>query len=67
MYRLRVMPWSDDVSGNVSKQYNAHTNVYMQNLNIPHKNLAQEYFVRFCSTSTFASSSEQLVALQEDL
>lgn len=67
MFRLRVMPWSDDVSGNVSKQYNAHTNVYITNLNLPHRALSQEYFVQFCSTSPHASSSEQFTALAEDL
>ncbi|KAJ7813264.1 hypothetical protein B0H14DRAFT_3090368 [Mycena olivaceomarginata] len=66
IFRLRVMPWSDDVSGNVSKQYNAHTNIYISNLNLPHQKLSQEYFVRFCSTSPHASSSEQFVALAED-
>ncbi|TEB15367.1 hypothetical protein FA13DRAFT_1876169 [Coprinellus micaceus] len=66
MYRIRVMPWSDDVSGNVSKQYNPHTNVYVQNLSLPHKLLAQEYFVRFSSTSSYASSSEQFTALIDD-
>ncbi|KAH6868945.1 hypothetical protein BKA70DRAFT_1491597 [Coprinopsis sp. MPI-PUGE-AT-0042] len=66
MYRLRAMPWSDDVSGNRSKQYNAHTNIYIQNLNVPHKKLSQEYFVRFCSTSSYASSSEQFGGLVTD-
>ncbi|KAJ7834421.1 hypothetical protein B0H13DRAFT_2240221 [Mycena leptocephala] len=66
MFRLRIMPWSDDVLGNVSKQYNAHTNMYVTNLNLPHQKLAQEYFVRFASTSPHASSSEQFVALGED-
>ncbi|KAJ7817628.1 hypothetical protein B0H14DRAFT_2268686, partial [Mycena olivaceomarginata] len=67
IFRLRVMPLSNDVSGNVSKQYNAHTNIYISNLNLPHQKLSQEYFVRFCSTSPHASSSEQFVALAEDL
>lgn len=67
IYRIRAMTWSDDVSGNVSKQYNAHTNVYVQNLSLPHKLLSQEYFVRFSSTSSHASSSEQLAALVNDL
>ncbi|THU81202.1 hypothetical protein K435DRAFT_565165, partial [Dendrothele bispora CBS 962.96] len=66
MFRLRVIPWSDDVSGNVSKQYNAHTNVYITNAHLPHRMLAQEFFIRYCSTSQVASSSEQFVALCEN-
>ncbi|KAJ3978553.1 hypothetical protein F5890DRAFT_1391700, partial [Lentinula detonsa] len=66
VFRLRVMPWSDDVSGNISKQYNPHTNIYAVSLNLPHKKLSQEYFVRFCSTSGNASSSEQFAALAHD-
>ncbi|KAJ7444523.1 hypothetical protein B0H11DRAFT_1746826 [Mycena galericulata] len=66
VFRLRIMPWSDDVSGNVSKQYNAHTNMYVTNLNLPHQKLQQEYFIRFASTSPNASSSEQFVALSDD-
>ncbi|KAG6819226.1 hypothetical protein H0H93_014021 [Arthromyces matolae] len=66
MFRTRIMPWSDDVSGNVSKQYNAHTNLCFVNVNLPHRALSQEYFVHFCSTSPHASSSEQFAALSED-
>ncbi|KAJ7104568.1 hypothetical protein C8R43DRAFT_1092216 [Mycena crocata] len=66
LFRLRIMPWSDDVSGNVSKQYNPHTNMYVANLNLPHQKLQQEYFIRFASTSPHASSSEQFVPVSED-
>lgn len=66
-YVLRLMPWSDDVSGNRSKLYNAHMNIYVANANLPHRKLSQEYFVRFASTSQHASSSEQFNALAEDL
>ena len=64
---LRTMPWCDDVSGNRTKQYNAHMNLYATNVNLPHKLLMQEYFVRFCSTSQHTLSLEQFDALVEDL
>jgi len=64
---IRIMPWADDVSGNRSKQYNAHMNLYVANVNLPHRKLSQEYFVRFCSTSPHASASEQFAALSDDL
>ncbi|KAJ7892224.1 hypothetical protein B0H13DRAFT_1625696 [Mycena leptocephala] len=66
VFNLRIMPWSDDVSGNVSKQYNPHMNIYLVNANIPHKKLSQEYFIRFCSTSPNASSGEQFDGMSED-
>ncbi|KAH9942016.1 hypothetical protein B0H21DRAFT_811258 [Amylocystis lapponica] len=66
-FTLRMMCWSDDVSGNRTKQFNAHTNVYLANINLPHEKLQQEYFVRFCSTSQHASSSEQMEAVIADI
>ncbi|KAJ7868986.1 hypothetical protein B0H14DRAFT_2346333 [Mycena olivaceomarginata] len=66
VFVLRIMPWADDVSGNRSKQYNAHMNMYIANINLPHKLLSQEYFVRFWATLQYASSPEQFDALAED-
>ncbi|EPQ53882.1 hypothetical protein GLOTRDRAFT_106509 [Gloeophyllum trabeum ATCC 11539] len=66
-FTVFITPWSDDVSGNVSKQFNPHVNMYLANSGLPHQKLAQEFFVRFCSTSPHASSSEQLGALSEKM
>ncbi|KAJ7796773.1 hypothetical protein B0H14DRAFT_3093282 [Mycena olivaceomarginata] len=66
VFVLRIMPWADDVSGNRSKQYNTHMNMYLANVNIPHKLLAQEYFVWFCATSPHVSSLELFDALSTD-
>lgn len=66
VFSLRVMPWADDVSGNRSKQYNPHVNIYMKNLNIPSEKLKQQFFVRFCSTSPDAGSNEQFRAFLEN-
>lgn len=57
---------ADDVSGNRSKQYNPHVNIYMKNLNVPSEKLKQQFFVRFCSTSPDASSNEQFRAFLEN-
>jgi hypothetical protein len=67
VFSLHIVPWSDDVSGNVSKQFNAHMNLYMASANLPHRKVSQEFFVCFCSTSPHASSGEQFDALSEDL
>ncbi|CDO77297.1 hypothetical protein BN946_scf184753.g47, partial [Trametes cinnabarina] len=63
---MQLMPWSDDVSGNRTKQYNAHTNIYIANANLPHAKLQQEYFIHFVSTSQYASSSEQMRVIADD-
>lgn len=65
VFNIRLSVWTNDVSGNASKQYNPHMNMYLSNQNIPHKYLVQEYFVRFVSTSPHASSSELFQGLQK--
>jgi hypothetical protein len=65
MFSVPIVKWSDDVSGSKSKQYNPHTNIYLANASLPHRKLAQEYFVRFATTSPHASSSELMAALSK--
>lgn len=67
MYTSFIKLWGDDVSGNRSKQYNAHTNVYFTHGNLPHQKLAQQYHVKFSSTSQFATSGEQFDAAIADI
>jgi hypothetical protein len=67
LYVVMVPLWCDDVSGNKSKQYNKHMNVYMVNSNLPGRLLQQEYFIRFVSASPHASAPEQLSLLKEQV
>jgi hypothetical protein len=67
LYVIMLPLWCDDVSGNRSKQYNKHINIYMVNSNLPGCLLQQEYFVRFASTSPFATSPKQFSAVVNDI
>ena len=67
LYVIMLPLWCDDVSGNCSKQYNKHINMYMVNANLPGWLLQQEYFVRFVATSPHASSPEQFVAVMDEI
>ncbi|KAH7875341.1 uncharacterized protein C8R40DRAFT_1272362 [Lentinula edodes] len=65
LYDVFYPLWVDDVSGNRSKQYNKHINMYTVNSNLPGRLIQQEYFVQFISTSPNATSPEQFAAVKE--
>ncbi|KAI0309904.1 hypothetical protein OF83DRAFT_1088741 [Amylostereum chailletii] len=67
MFTIRSLVWGDDVSGNRSKSYNPHTNIYIANASLPHKQLLQEYFIRFSSTSQHATCPELFTATFQDM
>ncbi|KAJ6563257.1 hypothetical protein B0H10DRAFT_2239490 [Mycena sp. CBHHK59/15] len=65
LFVIMVSPWADDVSGNKSKQYNKHMNMYTGNGCLPGRLLQQEFHVHYVSSSPHASSAEQFAAFRD--
>ncbi|KAI5995504.1 hypothetical protein EDD15DRAFT_2365685 [Pisolithus albus] len=57
----------DDVSGNVSKQWNKHFVIYMSNANLRREMLDHEFFIRFVTSSPHASPMELMHAMKQSI
>lgn len=66
-YVIQIKLWSDDVSGNRTRQWNKHENWCWTHCGIAQKLQHQEFFVHFLSTSPHATSLEQAEAITEML
>ncbi|KAF7797791.1 hypothetical protein EIP86_008993 [Pleurotus ostreatoroseus] len=64
VYAVPIIIFMDDVSGNISKQWNKHHVVYMSNANMPREMIDQEFCVRFVSSSPHATPMELMDALK---
>ncbi|KAG1804512.1 uncharacterized protein BJ212DRAFT_1449734 [Suillus subaureus] len=67
VYSVPLMVFMDDVSGNISKQWNKHHAVYMSNVNLPCKMLEKEFCIKFVMSSPHAAPMEMMSAMQESI
>ncbi|KAI6001467.1 hypothetical protein EDD15DRAFT_2385926 [Pisolithus albus] len=67
VYNVPLIIFMDDVSGNISKQWNKHHVIYMSNANLPREMLEQEFYVRFVTSSPHASPMELMHAMKESI
>jgi hypothetical protein len=67
VHTVPLLVFMDNVSGNVSKQWNKHYTIYMSNANLPHEILKKEFFVWFVASSPHAAPMELMQAMKESI
>ncbi|KAF8146201.1 hypothetical protein K438DRAFT_1628649 [Mycena galopus ATCC 62051] len=68
LYVIMLPMWADNVSGNKSKQYNKHMNMYRWRTPIYQVSFySRSIFVRFVSTSSHVGSPEQFSAIKKQI
>ncbi|KAG1735638.1 uncharacterized protein EDB91DRAFT_1250472 [Suillus paluster] len=67
VYSVPLIIFMDDVSGNISKQWNKHHAIYMSNANLPREMLEKEFCIRFVTSSPHAAPMEMMSAMQDSI
>ncbi|KAH9913799.1 uncharacterized protein BXZ73DRAFT_55315, partial [Epithele typhae] len=67
VYAVPLIVFMDDVSGNISKQWNKHHVIYMSNASLSREMLEKQFCVRFVTASPHASPMELMAAMKESI
>jgi hypothetical protein len=67
VYAVPLIIFMDDVSGNISKQWNKHHAIYMSNANLPREMLEKEFFVRFITSSPHAAPMKLMRVMKQSV
>ncbi|KAI9571213.1 hypothetical protein HD554DRAFT_1998148, partial [Boletus coccyginus] len=67
IYTVPLIVFMDDVSGNVSKQWNKHHVVYVSNGLLPRQMLEQEFMIRFVTGSPHAAPMELMQGVKDSI
>ncbi|KAG1887729.1 hypothetical protein F4604DRAFT_1916551 [Suillus subluteus] len=67
VYTVPLIIFMDNVSGNISKQWNKHHTIYMSNANLPCEMLEKEFFVHFVTSLPHAAPMELMQAMKQSI
>ncbi|KAI6028147.1 hypothetical protein EDC04DRAFT_2573035 [Pisolithus marmoratus] len=67
VYNIPLIVFMDDVSGNISKQWNKHHMINMLNVNLPCEMLEQEFYVQFITSSPHTALMELMHVMKESI
>ena len=67
VYAVPLIVFMDDVSANISKQWNKHHVIYISNANMPREMIEKQFCIRFVSSSPHAAPMELMRGFKESL
>ncbi|EGO30569.1 hypothetical protein SERLADRAFT_432140 [Serpula lacrymans var. lacrymans S7.9] len=67
VYSVPLIIFMDDVSGNISKQWNKHHAIYMLCANMPREMIEKEFYLCFVTSSLHATPMEMIHAMKESI
>jgi hypothetical protein len=67
LYTVPVMLFMDDMSGNVSKQWNKHMAIYYSNAALPREIINKQWHVRFAAASPSAPPLELMQGIMDSM